>query len=171
MRRILFALLSTALAEPVAAQDALGTIEGTRDGQAIVWHLTAQDGTSQSGFTNMMRGLDDVSLWGHAEPDSTTSVQGALLLDFNLMSNGGTLTATDATLQYLSEGYKAGYLALNGASLNLTIATAEKRGDALYIQGSFTATPAFSDNIMAMKTDPGQTLTLTGNFSATLPPQ
>lgn len=158
------------LAAPLAnAQDLLGTIQGTVGDQPYTWHLTAQNGESQSAHSQVMKGLDDISLWGHATADSTSSVKGALLLDFNVMSIGNTLAVTDATLQFLQDGYKSGYLADDASPVQVTLTTFEVSDAGVRIEGSFGANANYSSDIMRQITDPAQTVTINGSFSATLP--
>ena len=171
MRMIALALivpLSTA-AVPVAAQDRLGEIGARIDDTFRTWHLTRKDGQSQSSWSEMAPGLIDVSLWGHATADSTTSIKEAFLLDFGLLITGGTPQVTDPTLQYLENGYDGGWLALTPENLTMTIESATVNGTELTLRGSFTATAQYSDKIMEQTVDPTRTLALEGNFEVVLP--
>lgn len=152
------------------AQEQLGTLTASIDGTEQQWFLTAKDGESQSSYTEVMKGLTDISLWGHATDDSATSVKGALLIDFNLMSMGGGLSAVDATLQYLEDGYGGGYLAVSDGATRITVTAQEKQGEALHITGSFSATASYSDNPMQQQVDDSKQVTIEGSFDAVLPP-
>ncbi|MGC9369090.1 MAG: hypothetical protein ACP5DX_06070 [Paracoccaceae bacterium] len=151
------------------AQDLLGTIEATVDGQARTWYLTAQDGESQSDFAQIMRGMNAVSLFGHPTDDSITAVKGALLIDFSLITLGGTPSVADATLQYLEDGYGGGYLATTDGATQVSLDAVEVKDDTLHIEGHFAATAAYSDDIMRQTTDDSRTITLNGSFRATVP--
>lgn len=171
MRMITLALIVSLsmAAMPAAAQDRLGGIGARIDDTFRTWHLTLKDGQSQSSWSEMAPGLIDVSLWGHATPDSTTSIKEAFLLDFSLLITGGTLQATDPTLQYLENGYDGGWLALTPENLTIKIESAAVTGTELTLKGSFTAMAQYSDKIMEQMVDPTRTLALEGNFEAVLP--
>ena len=170
MRMITLALIVplSMASVPVSAQDRLGGIGARMDDTFRTWHLTSKDGQSQSSWSEMAPGLIDVSLWGHATPDSTTSIKEAFLLDFGLVITGGTLQATDPTLQYLENGYDGGWLALTPENLTIEIVSASVIGTELTLKGSFTAMAQYSDTIMEQAVDPTRTLVLEGSFEAVL---
>ena len=169
MKHFRLALVLSLLPACAMAADQLGSITATVDGAEHTWFLTAEGGESQSNATPVMNGLTSVQLWGHATADSATSVKGALLIDFSLITLGGTPSVADATLQYLVDGYKGGYLATDDDSVQITVTTAEPQDKALHIAGSFTATAAYSDQPMLQLTDDSRQMQITGNFDARLP--
>lgn len=170
MKPFALALALSLLPLPALATDQLGQITASIDGGAPQqWFLTAEGGESQSAANKVMNGLTDVSLWGHATAETASSVEGALLIDFNLITLGGTPSTADATLQYLVEGYKGGFLAIADGATRVTVTRAETEGATLHIAGSFTATAAYSDQPMLQLTDDSRQVKIEGTFEATLP--
>lgn len=169
---LFFALLlpvATPIATPAAAQEVLGTIEARQGHTLRTWFVTRDGAQSQSAWQQVVPGLIDVSLWGHATDDTATSVNGALILDFDVMTAYGAPKATEPTMQYLSEGYSGGWLALDDDALSVTIESFENSGSGLAVQGTFTATLTYSPDLMKLVLDPSRTQTVEGRFSAVLP--
>ena len=164
----LFLALLLPVPSPISAQEVLGTIEARQEDTFRTWFVTRDGEQSQSSWREMAPNLVQVSLWGHVTEDSATSVNEALILDFNVMTSGGTRTVIDPTLQYLSEGYGGGWLALDDTSLTLAIETFESSGDGLAVAGTFAATLTYSTDLMQQVLDPSQTQTMEGRFSAVL---
>lgn len=168
-RLTLFFALSLTLASPISAQEVLGTIEAREDDTFRSWFVTRDAGQSQSRWQQPVPGLVDVSLWGHAADDSTTSVEGALILDFDVMTSSGTPVVIEPTLQYLTEGYGGGWLALDDSSLSVTLESFDASETGLSVAGTFSATLTYSTDPMKQTLDPSRTQTMEGRFSAVLP--
>lgn len=169
MRLHLAPLLLLITAAPALSQEVLGTIEARVDDTFRTWHLTRDGDQNQSRWAEMMRGLTDVSLWGHDSPDSATSVAGAMILDFGVMTTTGTPVVVNPTLQYLTEGYKGGWLATDDSQIAVTLETFDATAAGLKITGSFTATLTYSTDPMTQTMDPTRSQTIEGRFDATLP--
>lgn len=167
---LLFALLLS-IASPISAQEVLGTLEARQDDAFRTWFVTRDGAQSQSAWREEMPGLlVDVSLWGHATDDTATSVNEALILDFGVITSTGAPVASEPTLQYLTEGYGGGWLALDDTSLSVSIETFEISDAGLTVAGTFTATLTYSTDVMRQVLDPSRTQTMEGRFSAVLPP-
>lgn len=167
---LLFALLAT-VASPISAQEVLGTLEARQDDTFRTWFVTRDGAQSQSNWQEEMPGLlFDVSLWGHATDDTATSVNEALILDFDVNTSSGEPVASDPTLQYLTEGYGGGWLALDDDNLSVTIETFEITDAGLTVAGTFTATLTYSTDVMRQVLDPSRSQTMEGRFTAVLPP-
>ena len=158
------------VASPLTAQEHLGTLEARHEDTFRTWFVTRDGAQSQSSWREMAPGLIDVTLWGHATADSATSVNDALVLDFDVMTTSGSPVAVEPTLQYLSAGYGGGWLAVDDTSITVLIDTFDVTDTGLAVAGTFTATLTYSTDVTRQILDPSQTQTMEGRFSATLPP-
>lgn len=170
MRPLFFTLISMMTAAPALAQDSLGSIEARIDDTFRTWHLTRDGSQSQSSWIEKGPGITDVSLWGHDTPDTTSSVAEALILDFAVMTGTGTPMAINPTLQYLSEGYKGGWLAIDDSQITVTLESFDITPAGLNVAGSLSATLSYSTNPMAQTIDPTRSQPVEGRFAAILPP-
>lgn len=168
-RLLLITALLLHVAAPVHAQEVLGTIEARQDDTFRTWFVTREGSQSQSSWQEMAPGLIDVTLWGHATDDSATSVNEALVLDFDVMTAAGTPVVIEPTLQYLSEGYGGGWLALDDTSLSVAIEAIDVTEAGLALAGTFTATLTYSTDVMKQTLDPTRTQTMEGRFQVALP--
>lgn len=171
MRRLATALALTLLLPALAAAGELGQITGTVDGAPHDWVVINDSTSRRSAATTVMSGVRQVTLWGAASADTPESPQGALLLDFSLISVGEAMTATDARLQYLKDGYKSGYLAVEDGLTQVTLSRAEQRPDGLHLSGKFSASATFSNQIKLRLTAPLPAVRIDGSFDVVLPEQ
>lgn len=162
--------LLLSIAPPLSAQEVLGTLEARQEDTFRTWFVTCEGAQTQSGWREMAPGLVDVSVWGHATADTATSVNEALILDFDVMTTTGTPVVIDPTLQYLSAGYAGGWLAVDASVLSVTLETFAVSEAGLSVGGTFTATLTYSTDVMKQILDPSRTQTMEGRFSAVLPP-
>lgn len=85
------------VATPIAAQEVLGTLEARQNDTFRTWFVTRDGAQTQSSWRQMAPGVINLSLWGHATDTSATSVNDALILDFNVMTAAGTPLVVDPT--------------------------------------------------------------------------
>lgn len=169
-RSALVAALLLSAASPILAQEVQGTVEARQDDTFRTWFVTQDGAQTQSAWQEVVPGLVSLTLWGHATDDTATSVDEALILDFGVMTSTGAPVVTDPTLQYLSEGYGGGWLAMDDTSLSVAIETFEVSDAGLVVAGTFTAMLTYSTDLMRQTLDPSRTQAMEGRFSATLPP-
>lgn len=161
--------LMLTVATPIAAQEVLGTLEARQNDTFRTWFVTRDGAQTQSSWRQMAPGVINLSLWGHATDTSATSVNDALILDFNVMTAAGTPLVVDPTLQYLAEGYGGGWLALDDSSISVTVEKLDVTDASLSIAGTFTAQLTYSTDIMRQILETSKTQTMEGRFSAVLP--
>ncbi len=170
MRKHLLTLgLLLAPASPAMPAEVMGQIVGRFEDTIRTWFVTRDGDQSQSGWLQPVRGLIDVSLWGHASDNTTTSVTEAMLLDFQVMTSGGSPQVTNATLQFLSEGYSGAWLAVEDQDVTMTIEMFEHSDTNLRIKGSFRANVTYSTDPMKQVMVPSRTEMIEGRFDADLP--
>lgn len=157
---------------PALAQDTVGTITGTLNGEETTWYITYDGADSQSAYMTIVPPSSQVTLWGHAEEGSIMSLQDSLILDFFAIAQGGNLAANTLSLQHLDDGYSGGWIADDETgSLSVTVTTLEPTDAGLTIAGSFEAEAVWSPNMMSRELDPSRTAQISGRFEATLPAQ
>lgn len=170
MKRYLLTLpVLMTIASPALPADVMGQIVGRFEDTVRTWFLTRDGDQSQSDWQQVSPGLVDISLWGHASDGTTTSVEEAMLLDFQVMTNGESPQVMEATLQFLSEGYKGAWLAVDDQDVKVTIEVFELSETNLRIKGSFRANATYSTDPMKQVMVPSRTEVIEGRFEADLP--
>lgn len=163
------ALLAACLPCAALAQEVIGSINAAVDGTPKSWYVTQENGASQSFVMAMAQDLYEVTLWGNPTPDNNAQFNGALILDFIVLARGDSPKPMEPSLQWLEQGYLAGYLALDDHTLDVTLSKAEETTTGFSVAGTFHATAQFSDQIMLQMTDPTRTVAFDGNFAANVP--
>lgn len=169
MKRLACAMALALLLPAAASAAEVGRITATADGNRHDWVLINDSDAPRNAARQVMNGLDDVTLWGAVSAEDPASPTGALRLHFSLVTIGQTPIAADATLQYLQNGYRSGYLAVEDGQTRVTITRAETQTDGLHLAGDFTARAAFSEQITLRLTDNLRTIEIAGSFEAVLP--
>ncbi|WP_108482744.1 hypothetical protein [Oceaniglobus ichthyenteri] len=152
------------------AQQVFGTIDADIDGVARTWFLTAQDGESQSfGLSMAVANLQSFTLWGMPGADDIQTVDGALLLSFDVMSMGTQMIPLNVSLTYLESGWAAGWMADEAEQIEFSLTELAPRDDGVLVEGRFAAETNYKKPLSSGESDPSQTLQITGSFTATLP--
>lgn len=168
-KHLLTLALLLATTSPAISADVTGQIVGRVEDTVRTWFLTRDGDQSQSGWTQPVAGLIDVSLWGHDSDNTTSSIKQAMLLDFKVMTAHGSPKVVSATLQFLSEGYQGAWMAIEDQDITVTVETIELSDAGLNLNGSFRANTTYSSNPMKLVMVPERTQVIEGRFEATLP--
>ncbi len=153
------------------AQEVFGNIHASLDGEDHVWFLTTEDDNSLSfGLNIAIANLQSVSLWGQPTDDSVKSLKDSLLLTFDVMSVGDQLIPLNASLTFLEQGWKSGWIANEEDKIVFSLVTIETTDDGLFVEGSFEAEVGFREPLSNGQIDESRSMQIDGKFSATLPP-
>lgn len=156
------------------AQDVIGTINATLDGKERTWFLTMQDSESQSfGLTVTMANLQSFTLWGQATDQTVNSAEGSFLFTFEVMSVAGQMIPVNASVMYMSDGWKSGWYAdraENEESIAFSLTTLKTDDAGVLVEGSFKAAAGFREPLSSGEIDPARSMQIDGNFTAMLPP-
>ncbi|MGE4325002.1 MAG: hypothetical protein AB7E21_02695 [Pseudodonghicola sp.] len=169
MKRLARAMILVLLLPAQASAAEVGRITAMVDGNRHDWVLINETGSPRNAARVVMNGLDDILLWGAVSAADPGTPVGALRLHFSLITIGQTPKAADATLQYLQNGDKSGYLAVEDGLTHITVTRAETQADGLHLAGTFTARAGFSEQINLRLTDKLRTIQIDGSFEAVLP--
>jgi len=166
LRSILAFSLGIVLACPAIAQDQIGTVTGTVDGQPSSWTLSAGEGHESPGvWINMGPGMDLVTIFAKSD---AAAESGMLNLTFGMMRNAG------ATIIFRAEGYFRGgepvsaYSAPMDEGIVYTLTMVEEVEGGLHVQGDFSG-----DFFLASATgeiDKSQSIAIAGTFDTIVPP-
>ncbi|MCV2894351.1 hypothetical protein [Lentibacter sp. XHP0401] len=152
------------------AQDVFGTLTATIESTERNWFLTADGEQSQShGLTIAVANLQSFSLWGQPTENTVAEAKDSLLLKFDIMSVGGKTVPLNVSLTYLADGWASGWLADEGEQTALSLTTLEEVDGGLLLEGRFSSTAYYSNNLMTGQVDPSQKMQIDGTFSANLP--
>jgi len=114
-------------AATATAQEVIGTVTGTLDGEDRTWFLTTHNGMSQSDFDDM-GSMIGVSLVAHATNTTATRLTEALMMSW--IYTGPDQPPRDVEITYLSEGgFDVGYAMSETAPVDLVIEEAEPMPD------------------------------------------
>ncbi|MFZ1468821.1 MAG: hypothetical protein WAT09_07545 [Paracoccaceae bacterium] len=152
------------------AQDVFGTIDANIDGKERTWFLTSQDNTSQTfGLTIAIANLQSFSLWGQPTEQSLKAVDDSLLFTFDVMSVADQMIPLNASVMFLEDGWKSGWLANEADKISLSLTTLKKSDEGVFVEGNFNATAGYAEPLSSGEVDASRTKQITGSFSATLP--
>jgi hypothetical protein len=153
------------------AQDVIGTITASLDGEERVWFLTMQDTESQTfGLTIAIANLQSFSLWGQPDAQSVQVFKDSLLLSFEVMSVANQVMPVNVSVIYLAEGWQSGWLADDAEKITFSLTTLEKTEEGVVVAGSFDAAANYSEPLAGGDVDASRTMQIIGTFTATLPP-
>lgn len=157
------------------AQEVFGNITATLDGEERTWFLSSQDNESQSfGLSIAVANLQSFQLWGQPTEDTVQVSEDSLLFSFDVMSVGGQLIPLNATVMYLGDGWRSGWIASESepeaSDIALSLTSIETRDDGVFIEGSFEATAHHREPLAGGEFDPARTMQINGSLSALLPP-
>lgn len=159
-----FVFLTTTFA---SAQEVVGTITGTLDGEDRVWFITAMGGNSSS-YRSEMGPITNVTIFGHASDDTIMSAKDALIIDFSLMN--GEVFPDTLSVAFSDSSVEGNYYANNDNVATLTLTRIADENGQLTLEGAFTATMAYGASYGA-PLDPENTRAAEGTFSLTLSPR
>lgn len=152
------------------AQDVFGTLNASLGGTEQTWFLTTQGTESQSfGLTIAIANMQSFSLWGQQTDETVNKIEGSLLLSFDVMSVGDNIIPVNASLIYLVDGWKSGWMSNDANPIVFSLTTVEERDDGVFVEGSFEAVANYSDALSSGQVDPSQAMQINGGFSAVLP--
>ena len=87
---LILGLVGLLLSSPAVAD----TIEGTLNGEPRTWHVFKQGGSSTANFSELVPGMQTVTLQGHVDDEFAT--QGTVSIGFTLM-NGEMVSPPEAS--------------------------------------------------------------------------
>lgn len=153
------------------AQEVFGTITASFEGEERKWFLTSQDDGSQTlGVLVAVANLQSFTLSGQSSAETVAQINESLLLKFDVMTMGKQVIPLNVSLKYLADGWKSGWLADEDSGIVFSLATLEKQGDGVYLEGSFSAVAEYSENLISGQTDAARTMQIDGSFNGLLPP-
>ncbi|PWG18057.1 hypothetical protein [Salibaculum griseiflavum] len=146
MKRLFAATAIAALPVVAQAQEVIGTATGTIDGEEHTWFLTAQDGQSQSDFSEM-GSIVDVSILAHASPDTIMSTKDGLMLSWSVFDMANP-APQGVELRYMAgDSFMQAYTAPEDAPVTLDLSTFTKVEDGLHVAGMVTGSLGWSEGI------------------------
>lgn len=160
-----------AFSAPAAAQEVIGEITATLDGEERVWQTLAATGPDVSyntGVTDIAGFMWDISIQGY--PDGRPGIAGALSI--TLIGMSGEDTPQEALILYVPERMSQLYSSPEdgvAAEDIVQIESLELREDGGFVSGRFAAPLCFKDGFMATP-DPDDCLEIEGRFATDLPP-
>lgn len=173
MNKTLLAIAFAFAAAAPALAETIGTITASIDGgEERSFHAIAEDGESQSFWTQIMPGSlsgSSFSIWGNpGQGENATS--DVLIVAATLMRGpGGYIAIADA--QYLENYFSKYWMAPEGDSVQMTLSRVEENGDTLIVEGKFNAPLFYTEGAAEQKTDMNRKMTISGSFSVNLPKQ
>lgn len=152
------------------AQEVIGTITASLDGEERTWFLTLDDKESQSfGFSMAVANLQSFSLWGQPDAQSVKTLDDTLLFTFDIMTVADQVMPAGASVIYLEDGWQSGWLADDPEKVSFSLTTLEKTDEGVVVAGSFDAATNYSKPLAGGEVDASRTMQITGTFTATLP--
>jgi len=161
---IVAALVVTA--HPGVAQESIGSITATIDGEPLEW-TTLAGGDGDEDYNTYLRdhaGILDVSLMGF-QP-GPVSMRGAVQITFVMMP--GANEPLDASVIYLPEGMRRSWMSLDSET-PVMIDHLEVTGSGGEVQGRIAGRICFKESLFA-EPDTDQCKTIEGRFASSLPP-
>jgi hypothetical protein len=153
------------------AQEVFGTLEASLDGAARSWFLTVKDADSQSFALSIpSAGLQAFSLWGVTDAQNLVEEKQSLLVSFDVMTVGGQLMPLNASVMYLSDGWRSGWLADEEDTVNFSLTALKNDDSGVLVEGRFEATAGYSELLSSGESDRSRTMQINGSFKAVLPP-
>ena len=171
MSRIAWIAAATlALAAPATAQEVIGEITATLDGEQRVWQTLAATGEEESyntGVSDIAGFMWDISIQGY--PDGRPGIAGALSI--TLIGMTGEDTPQEALILYVPERMTQLYSSPEDgveAGEIVQIERLELDEEGGFVEGRFAAPLCFKDGFMAPP-DPEDCLEIEGHFATDLP--
>lgn len=168
LRRAAFAALLALAPSLAGAQEVVGTIEATFQGEDKTWYITFKDAVSESSWTDIA-GTHVLALSGQPAPDALATLEGSLFLSVVVMDVGGTVHTVQPTLQYLSGGYTSAWLAQEEGDVTMTAAKMVRSGDVLEFEADFVANVAYSEQVPQGIVDETTRQVMTGHIAVKIP--
>lgn len=167
MKRFVLAAAIGVLPILAQAQEVIGTVTGTIDGQERTWFLTSQDGQSQSDFSEM-GSIVDVSILAHASLDTVMSTKDGLMLSWTVFDMANP-EPQGAELRYMAgDSFMQAYTAPEDAPVMLDLSTFAKLTDGLHVAGTVSGTLGWSEGAGA-DPDMADSRDVSITFDAVLP--
>jgi len=169
VRLFLFFFAFLSQANFALAADKYGEINATLNGEARVWHFLGTEDGGNSGWSQLVRTMFDVTLWGSSDEADPYYVPGALLIDFSAIGAGDDWNASEIEVQYLENGYEGMYLANDEGDSAVTIDELRVEDGIMFLSGSFTSTAYYRENAMTLELDRSKSVVIEGTFQVELP--
>lgn len=149
------------------AQQAIGEITATIDGEALVWRTLGPDGSGTDYNTGIesFGPMQSVSVMGF--PPGRPTMRGVVQLSFTLMPGG--LETLDQEVIHAPEGMSRMWVSLEGEDL-ITVEHFEATPEGAEVAGRFDGRVCLKEGLMAPP-DPQTCRTIEGAFSTALPPR
>ena len=166
MLRILMAAIFALHVGVALAEESIGTIEGTLDGEQRTWIVYADDGDSDWTGGGDFPALGIV---GHVEGTDSNDFARAIDIGFNVYLKQQPLEFQDPHVNYFDTSILDGYFSSPDTEpAQFTITSLQVIGDKLAIKGTFTSKLYFSNN-MGRNLDMSKSKSVTGTYDVTLP--
>lgn len=152
------------LTQPATAQDVRGQIDGTLQGYASQWFVTASDEGGQSDWSGD-ESYAIVAILGHRAANTVLDTEGALALTFEMIPEAGGYNVLGREIAYYRQP-EILYLS-QGDSAEIQVTEATFDGGQLHVTGKFAGTLGATDDF-------GETFSVddarivAGTFEATL---
>ena len=149
----------------VAAEQVIGEVVATIDGEPREWRTLGPDGTGIQYNTSLQAfgPMQTVSVMGF--PPGRAGMRGTIQLTFALMSGG--LDTFEQELIYAPEGMSRMWVSLEGEDL-ITIEEFENRAEGAVVSGRFSGRVCLQESLFAQP-DQANCKPVEGRFSTSLP--
>lgn len=124
-----------------------GVITATFNGTERTWYITSAERggqyISQSDWSSLFADQSNVSIMGHVSSSWPFQSREAIMIGFTLQGTGENPSVGDASITYLSGGITNNHSSSHDGNANISVTTASIDGDTLTISGSFSGTLPF----------------------------
>lgn len=153
-------------ATTVAAQDMIGEIVATIDGEAREWRALGPDGsgTDYNTYLEVFGPMQSVSITGF--PPGQVTTRGTLQITFTAMS--GETGTFDQEVIYAPDGMRGMWTSLEGEDL-ITLEDFEATGAGGVVSGRVSGRLCLKESLFA-EPDPDRCMGIEGQFNSSLPP-
>ncbi|OSQ42471.1 hypothetical protein [Marivita geojedonensis] len=162
--------VSAFLAFP-AFSETIGTVTASfDDGEPRTYYAFEDTGESQSFWTQTLPGMlnaSSFSIWANPQ-EGSNATNDVLILGGTLIRGPGGYTVI-AELEYLQSYFSEYWTNPEEGSVSLELNNVEQQGDRLVVSGTFTAPVFYTENASNPQTDMNRSMTITGEFAASLP--
>lgn len=149
-----------------AAQDAIGQIVGSIDGEAREWRALGPDGSGVEYNTSLevFGPMQTVSIMGF--PPGPPAMRGVLQLTFTVMA--GASETFEQEVIYAPDGMSRMYVSLEGEN-PITLERFEVSGAGAEVSGRISGRVCLKESLFA-EPDPDRCRIVEGSFTSSLPP-
>lgn len=130
-----------------AAEEPDGVITATFNGTERTWYITSAERSgqlvSQSDWSSYSAGQGNVSIMGHVSPSWPFKSGEAIMLGFMLQGIGENPAVYDPSITFLSGGIMNNHSSSHDGNADISVSSASIDGETLTIAGTFSGTLPF----------------------------